>query len=96
MIRMVIAKTRQFSPARKIGSVSRLGSPFPSGKGSIPASRLQTVFSITQSDHSLSCSGSSVITDLEMPYVLNHVLNQELTNTKTKLILFNVNDYHYH
>jgi hypothetical protein len=34
--------------------------------GTIPALRLQTVFSITHSDHSLTQDGSSVITVLEM------------------------------
>ena len=63
---MVIAKTRQFSPARKIGSVSGLGSPFPPGKGPMPASRLQTVFSITHSDLSFPPSESSLITVLDM------------------------------
>jgi hypothetical protein len=54
---MVISKTRQFSPARKIGSVSGLGSPFPCGKETMPASRLQTVFSITNINHSIQRVG---------------------------------------
>jgi len=44
-------KTRRFSPARKTCSVSGVGSPFPPGKGTMPASGLQTAFSIAQSDH---------------------------------------------
>jgi len=44
---MVISKTNQFSLARKNGSDTGVGSPFPPGKGSMPNSGLQTVFSIT-------------------------------------------------
>jgi len=36
MTRLVISKTCQFSPARKIGSVSGLGSPFPPVKDPCP------------------------------------------------------------
>jgi hypothetical protein len=34
--------------------------------GTIPASRLQTVFSITHPDHSIKRAGSSAITEIEM------------------------------
>jgi hypothetical protein len=63
---MVISKTRQFSPARKIGSVSGVGSPFLLRKGPMPASGLQTVFSITHPDHSSMYSRLSDITEIEM------------------------------
>jgi len=64
MIRMVIANPPPFSPARKIGSVSGLSSPFPSGKGSMPASRHQTVFAITHSDHLITHSSFAGITEI--------------------------------
>jgi hypothetical protein len=44
-------KNTPIFPSWKIGSVSGVGSPFPPGKGTMPASGLQTVFSITHPDH---------------------------------------------
>jgi len=44
-------KHAHFPSSMIICSVSGVGSPFPSGKGTMPASGLQTVFAITHSDH---------------------------------------------
>jgi len=59
-------KHAHFPSSKKIGSVSGLGSPFPSGKGPMPASRLQTVFAITHPDQSMKHFGLSAITEMEM------------------------------
>jgi len=63
---MEISKIHQLTPARTIGSVYGIGSPFPAGNGSMPASDLQTVLSITHPDHLILQSSFYVTTVSEM------------------------------
>jgi len=62
---MVISKTRQFPPARKIGSVSGLALLSLQSRNHARFG-LQTVFSITHSDHSNTPSSFNGITGIEM------------------------------
>jgi len=62
---MVISKTRQFPPARKIGSVSGLALLSLQSRNHARCG-LQTVFSITYSDHSITPSGFNAITEIEI------------------------------
>jgi len=62
---MVISKTRQFPPARKIGSFSGLALLSLQSRNHARFG-LQTVFSITHSDHSITPSSFNGITGIEM------------------------------
>jgi hypothetical protein len=57
MIRMVTPENTPIFPSEEnwLGFRGRLS--FPSGQGTMPASRLQTVFSITHSDHLMLHTG---------------------------------------
>ena len=67
---MVISKTRQFPPARKIGSVSGLALLSLQSRNHARFG-LQTVFSITHSDHSIPHSELSLITVLVTLKIMN-------------------------